>query len=90
MTFRKVTHGAAAFTGTPTLDVDVIQGSLTFADSLAETYTFPIPQPDTDYSVYIDCPVLGIVPQVTEKTTTDITIETGTSLTGTIRFTVMR
>jgi hypothetical protein len=61
-----------------------------FVASISETVSFDLDQPDTSYAVFLDSPMLGVIPQVTTKTTTDFTIQTPAPLTGGVYYTVLR
>jgi hypothetical protein len=81
---------ATAPTGTPTLSESSWTGSVAFVASISETVSFDLDQPDTSYAVFLDSPMLGVIPQVTTKTTTDFTIQTPAPLTGGVYYTVLR
>lgn len=90
------TRGTLTGAGTGTLRETRLFGSVAFAGSTAETFSFPEPQPDTAYTVLLEPegPPAAItdVPAVpsSSKTTTGFDIEFGAAQTLTINFVVLR
>lgn len=81
---------ASVEAGSPTLAESSYSGVVIFDGDTSKVVTFPVAQPDTNYSVYIDCPVLGSLPQVTSKSTTDMTIECGSAISADVAYTIIR
>jgi hypothetical protein len=90
------TRGTLTGGGTGTLQETRLFGSLAFAASASETFTFPEPQPDTAYTVLLEPegPPAAItdIPAVPSgaKTATGFDITFGAAQTLTINFVVMR
>jgi hypothetical protein len=76
--------------GTPTLAESMSTGSASFVASVSETVTFTIEQPDDNYLVLLDVPTVLVRAAVTNRTSSDFTIDTDVAFTGTIDFTVVR
>lgn len=76
--------------GTPTLAESMSTGSASFVASVSETVTFTIEQPDDNYLVLLDVPTVLVRAAVTNRTSSDFTIDTDVACTGTIDFTVVR
>lgn len=76
--------------GTPALAASRQFGSLAFVASASETFTFPVEQTNTSYTVLVESPDTASVLAVTNKTTTTFDIEASPALTGTVNFTVVR
>lgn len=65
-------------------------GTVAFVASSSEVVTLPIPQPDNNYLVLLDCPVLGAVPQVIARNDADFTVSFSAPQTTTVRYSLMR
>lgn len=76
--------------GTPTLEEDLHTDSWAFAASASEIVPFEVPQPDTNYGVFLDSPVLGTDVKVTAKATGSFTISASAPITGTVYYDVRR
>ena len=81
---------ASVAVGTPTLAESSLLGVVVFAASSLELVVFDVPQPNANYGVVLDCPVLGTIPQVTVKTATGFSIATTVPLTATVTYAVLR
>ena len=87
---RNCTRGGVSTSGTPALAENQVSGTVVFSAEASKTVTFDVAQPDPNYFAYIDCPVLGIIPQVTDKTANGITIDCGVPLSASVGYTIIR
>ena len=89
--FSNATYSSLVVSGgSPTSAASRLFDSLPFVASASETYTFPVEQTNTAYTVLVESPDTGSVLAVTNKTTTTFDIEASPALTGTVNFTVVR
>lgn len=90
VTLYNSSRGELFGSDSPTLSETLAGGLISFAGSSSEVVSFVVAQPDTSYTVHLDSSVLGNIPQVTAKSTTDFTVEAPGPLTDTVRYTVIR
>ena len=76
--------------GTPTLEETSFSGLLDFAASDEEVVAFDIPQPDTNYRVFLDSSDPGVVLAVSLKATDSFTISSSAAFTGAVGYLVVR
>jgi len=76
--------------GTPTLAEGKVIGTLAFAASASESYTFDVPQPDANYTVLVESPTTASVLAVTNKATTGFDVDASVALTGTVGLSIVR
>lgn len=76
--------------GSPTLQESYSTGFVSFAGTDAESVTFAVAQPDTDYVVLLDNPSVSVSAAVTSRTVFGFIVETSTPVTGDINYAVMR
>jgi hypothetical protein len=81
---------ASSVSGSPTLSESKVSGSLVFAGTNSEAYTFDVEQPDTDYAVLLDSPSSGSVLSVSNKTSSGFTVQSSSPLVGTVKLVVVR
>lgn len=76
--------------GTGSLSESRLNGTVTFSSASSAAVTFEVAQPDTSYTVLVDSPTLGSIPQVTARTTTGFTLTAGSAFSGVVRYSVVR
>lgn len=90
-TLKNTQRGSVANAGgSPTLAESLATGTLAFDDSVAETVTFEIPQPDTGYQVSLESPSSGVTLAVTNKLVGSFDIVASVAFTGTVGYAVSR